>query len=79
MLNVTLKGLPAGNADLYYAARVEPYRQRLIPLPTPLSTHAVSAAGEASFNLANRIKYAVFGSDGKGCNVMVASTRGWPS
>jgi hypothetical protein len=38
MLNVTLKGLRAGNADLYYAARVEPYRQRLIPRPTPLST-----------------------------------------
>ena len=72
---MTLKGLPAGNADLHYAAKVEPYRQGLMPRPAALSSIAV-ADGEVTFDLTPRIEYVVFASDGQGRNVMSASTRG---
>lgn len=80
MPNVTLKGLPQGNATLHYAAQVEPYRQGLTPLPTPLQTAAVGDGtvgtwGEVTFDLTDRIEYVVFGSDGKGRNVMSSTTR----
>ena len=70
MTNVTLKNLPAGNAELHYAARVEPHRQGLTPRPTPLQSLAVSAVGEVTFDLTPKIQYVVFGSDGKGRSVM---------
>lgn len=76
MTVVTLKGLPAGNAELHYAARVEPHRQGLTPRPAPLQSTAVSAQGTVSFDLTPRIEYVVFGSDGKGRNVMQSTTRG---
>lgn len=75
MTNVTLKGLPAGNAELHYAARVEPHRQGLTPRPPSLETKAV-AAGQVTFDLTPRIEYVVFGSDGKGRSVMESTTRG---
>ena len=79
MPNVTLQGLPAGNADLHYTARVEPYRQGLVPRPAPLQTLAVAADGSVTFNLTTGLSYCVFGSDGKGRLCMSATTKGWPS
>jgi hypothetical protein len=79
MPNVTLKGLPPGNAELHYAAKVEPFRNgNTLTKPAALSTVAV-AAGEATFNLTDDLEYVVIGSDGRGRNVLSASTKGWPS
>lgn len=83
-MNQTLKGMPQGNAELHYAARVEPYRQGLLPRPTPLQTlpvgtGAVGTWGEVTFDLTPGIAYTVFGADGKGRNVMYDTTKGWPS
>lgn len=80
MTNVTLKGMPQGNADLHYAARVEPQRQGLLSRPAPLQSVAVGNGtvgnyGEVTFNLTDGIEYVVFGSDNKGRNVLAATTQ----
>lgn len=81
-MNQTLKGLPQGNAELHYAARVEPYRQGLLPRPTPLSTKAVEDGtlgttwGQVTFDLTPRLEYVVFDSQGRGHSAMYSTTRG---
>jgi hypothetical protein len=75
-VNQTLKGLPDGNAELHYAAKVEPYRQGLLPRPAAIETKAVSAAGEVTFDLTPRVEYVVFDAAGKGHNCMYSTTRG---
>lgn len=72
-MNVTLKGLPAGNAELHYAAKVEPNRQGALPRPAALVTTAVAADGSVTFDLTRGIEYVVFGPDGKGRNVLYAA------
>lgn len=84
MTNVTLKGMPLGTAELHYAAKVEPARQGGLPRPASITTAAVGNGtvgtyGEVTFDLTPGIEYVVFGSDGKGRNVLEASTQGWPS
>lgn len=77
-MNVTLKGLPAGNAELHYAAKVEPNRQGALPRPAALLTKAVGDGttdplGTVTFDLTRGIEYVVFGPDGKGRNVLYAA------
>jgi hypothetical protein len=76
---VTFTGLPLGEtAGIYYAARVEPYRQGLRPLPSdPIASIAVDQDGKATFNLTERIEYVIFTTGGfPGRNCMVSTTRG---
>lgn len=77
MTNVTLKGLPAGNAELHYAAKVEPFRNGdTLTKPAALQTVAVGATGEVTFDLTPDIEYVVIGSDNKGRTVLESTTKG---
>ena len=77
MTAVTFRGFPPGPSHLYYAARVEPFRVGVRPLPTPpLDSKVVSDAGEVTYELTPRIEYTIFAGDGSARNALVSTTRG---
>jgi len=81
MPNHTFKGLVGGAAyKLFLEEKARPWVQRREPVPQiPVVAGNAAADGTLSVNVPAGVPYSLQGPDGNAVQMMISTTKGWPS